>query len=202
MRYGIMGGTFDPVHNGHLISAEDAIQLLGLSDFYFIPAFNPPHKRDKYITPFEHRFEMLKLATMHSSRLKVLEIEQVRGGVSYTIETLRELRDMWGYDCEIFFLLGADSFLELPTWREPDKISELSKLVIMPRVGISLDSSKALEVLSLLKEGSVIRLNNRIIEVSSAEIRKRVLLGFPITYMVPSQVEEYIISNNLYKKGG
>lgn len=202
MRYGVMGGTFDPVHLGHLISAEDAIQILGLTEFYFIPAFMPPHKGNIEITPFEHRREMLKLATMDNPRLNVLEIERELGGISYTVETLRKLRSLWGYESEIFFLLGADSFLELPTWREPAEISQLAKLVIIPRAGLSLENAEAREVLSFLKEGSVIRMDSRVIQVSSAEIRKRIALGYPITYMVPRQVEKYIKSNSLYRKGG
>lgn len=202
MKYGVMGGTFDPVHIGHLIIAIDSIITLGLSEFYFIPALIPPHKQHKVITPFEQRLEMLKLAIVNDSRLKVLDLEFNRGGVSYTVDTLRELKNLWGGDSEIFFLLGADSFLELPTWKEPKEVSILSKLVIIPRVGFSLECPEAEEVYKIINKKSVVKLNNRIIEISSAEIRKRVSLGYPISYLVPTKVEEYIFSHKLYQKGG
>ncbi|MBT9130247.1 MAG: putative nicotinate-nucleotide adenylyltransferase [candidate division WS2 bacterium] len=197
-KYGLIGGTFDPVHIGHLLNAQYVIEFLDLRRFYYVPAFIPPHKQNIFITPYHHRLKMLELACMNNEKFAILNLEMERGMVSYTVETLKELRKLWGEKVEIFYLLGIDSFLELPTWKNPREISSLARLVVLRRNQKQYSLEEFKKVSDLLVPSSVMEIPSRVIDVTASEIRKRVKDGLSIKYMVTKEVEDYIYTNKLY----
>lgn len=192
MAIGLMGGTFDPIHIAHLVIAEEAIEKLGLGEVVFIPAARPPHKADGEVTAFEHRLEMVRLATLDNPRLSLSDIEARRPGKSYTIETIRELRTELGGDEKPYFIVGADSLAQFRTWKSPESLLSECVFVVVPRPGISLeDADPSVREKALL-------LDAPLIDVSSSDIRKRVRLGRTIRYLVPAGVSTYIAEKNLY----
>lgn len=188
VRLGIFGGTFDPPHIGHLIVAQDAWSVLGLDRILFIPAASPPHKTDRVITPAALRLEMLRAALAGDPRFEVADLELRREGPSYTVDTLRELRARYPA-ASLFFLLGTDQFRELHTWREPEEIAQLARLVVLSRGGSEAGAGSEFPHQYL----QVTR-----IDVSATEIRARVAAGKPIRYLVPKGVEEVIGREGLY----
>lgn len=197
-KYGLIGGTFDPVHIGHLLNAQYAVEFLNLTHFYFIPAFIPPHKQNIFITPYQHRLMMLELACRNNEKFAILNLEIERGGISYTVETLKELRKLWGEKDEIYYLLGTDSFLELPTWNNPREISSLAKLVVLMKNQKQYTPDEFKKVSDLLAPSSILEIPGRVIDIRASEIRKRVKHGLSIKYMVTKEVEDYIYTNKLY----
>lgn len=189
MRLGIFGGTFDPVHIGHLIVAQDAWAALGLDQVVFVPAAVPPHKRGRVQATPEQRLEMLRAATAGDPRFATSDIELRRAGPSYTVDTLRELRerDPTGV---LFLLLGVDQFREFHTWREPDEIARLATIVVMSRGGA--------EPPELPREFAYQWLPVTRVDISATEIRRRLAAGEPVKYLVPPAVEEMIRREGLY----
>lgn len=190
MRAGVFGGTFDPPHIGHLIVAQDAWLALGLEHVLFVPAAVPPHKRGRVATPAELRLEMLQAAVVDDARFEVTDLELRRPGPSYTVDTLRELRER-DPEGALFFLLGADQFREFHTWRAPEEIARLANLVVLSRAGVE-DVAPAIDV--PYRRVVVTR-----IDVSSTEVRRRVAADEPIRYLVPAAVEEIIRREGLYR---
>lgn len=186
------------MHIGHLLNAQYVIEFLDLRRFYYVPAFIPPHKQNIFITPYHHRLKMLELACMNNEKFAILKLEMERGMVSYTVETLKELRKLWGEKVEIFYLLGIDSFLELPTWKNPREISSLARLVVLRRNQKQYSLEEFKKVSDLLVPSSVMEIPSRVIDVTASEIRKRVKDGLSIKYMVTKEVEDYIYTNKLY----
>jgi nicotinate-nucleotide adenylyltransferase len=187
-----MGGTFDPIHIAHLIVAEEAIERLGLSEVIFIPAARPPHKADGEVTAFEHRLEMVRLATLDNPRLSLSDTEARRPGKSYTIETIRELQRQLGGDERPRFIIGADSLAQFLTWKSPQSLLTECVLVVVPRPGVSFeDADPSIRERALL-------LDVPLIDVSSSDIRDRVRHGRTIRYLVPARVSAYIEEKNLY----
>ncbi|APW62156.1 nicotinate (nicotinamide) nucleotide adenylyltransferase [Paludisphaera borealis] len=135
MRLGLFGGTFDPIHLGHLILAEQCREACGLERVWFVVAGEPPHKRGPARTPVAHRLEMARLAVAGHSAFEVSDIEAVRPGPHYSVETLAEVQRLRPAD-DLFFLIGADSLVDLPTWREPDRITQLATIVVVNRPGV------------------------------------------------------------------
>lgn len=193
MRIGVFGGTFDPPHLGHLVVAQDAWAHLGLDRVVFIPAAIPPHKRHRVTTPAEIRLEMLRAAIGDDARFEVSEIELRRPGPSYTVDTLRELRER-DRDGALFFLLGADQFRTFHTWRGPDEIASLATLVALSREGDEPFSA------GISVPHRTLRVTR--IDISSTEIRRRVHAGEPIRYLVPPAVEAVIRREGLYRENG
>lgn len=200
-RLGIFGGTFDPVHLGHLLLAESCRESAQLDEVWFVPAGTPPHKQRRSLTPARFRLEMLELAVAGHPQFKVCRLEVDRGGVSYTVDTLSQIRQMHP-DAELFLLLGADSLEELHTWREADIICQ----VALPLVACRPNHQPVLHESLLAKIGQerweAIRRHfvpMPLIEISSTEIRRRVAEGKSIRYRVPRPVEEYIRSHGLYQ---
>lgn len=199
MKLGIMGGTFDPIHNGHLIIAQEAGWQMGLSRVLFIPAGDPPHKQAQAITPAHCRLEMVRRATAHNPLFEVSTIEIERDGLSYTADTLAALQKIYGPKVELFFIIGADAAADLLSWHEPERVLQLARLVVAERPGYALPFEK-------LKAGLPhINLANRLftldvpmIEVASHELRARIAQGAPIRYLVPDAVAEYISQQKLY----
>jgi len=199
-RIGLFGGSFNPVHVGHLVVAQDVLEQMGLHRVIFLPAAQPPHKMAQPLAPASVRLEMLRLATADDSRFEVSSDEIDRGGVSYTVDTLRRFRDRYP-DAALYFLIGGDTLLELHTWREIGAVLELAEIVTVGRPGISLDSINAKTL--KLPDPWPARLAANIVaghrmEISSTDIRNRCVRGWSIRYLVPAAVERYIVSHRIY----
>ena len=190
MRLGVFGGTFDPVHQGHLILAEKCREQGKLDRVLFIPAARPPHKQEHPLTPFHQRVEMLSLAIAGHSAFAIDELERDRPGPSYTVVTLEELgRKHPG--AELFLIVGADSLRDLPSWYSPARIAELASFLIVPRPGSPMNA------VSGIKYEAV---ESPLIDISSRDLRRRVAEGRSIRFMVPRAVEVYISEKALYQK--
>ena len=188
---GILGGTFDPVHLGHLITAQFVYEVRNLSKIIFIPNRVSPHKTDKVISSALHRVKMLNLAIMVIKHFKVSEIEINREGISYTIDTLKELKKAYS---DIELIIGYDNLLEFSTWKDPDDILDQAALVVMNR------KIKAYPENPDKYFSSAIILDTPQIEISASDIRNRVKKNLPINFLVPQNVMEYISTQNLYKE--
>lgn len=199
MKIGVLGGTFDPVHLGHIMMAEEARKSLGLSEVLLVPAGQPMTRSKESLAPAEHRLQMLRLAAAESPHLKVSALEIDRPGPSYTVDTLDELRKQYGVEDEIYFILGWDSLAQLPIWREPARIINMCLLVAIPRPGWPRPSLKTLEkdIPGISKK--VIFLEKPNVDISATDIREKVARGEPISRFVPRQVANYIKKQGLYK---
>jgi nicotinate-nucleotide adenylyltransferase len=189
VRVGILGGTFDPPHHGHLIAAQDAIIDLELDKVIFIPAAVPPHKQRNNVTAPAVRLRMIEAATRDDGRFEVSDVELRRTGPSYTVDTLRELRAARPTD-QLFLLLGVDQVREFESWREPKEVLKLAALVMLARAGIEDDGGR-----DIVEQ--TVRVTR--IDVSSTLVRERVRAGRPIRYLVPAAVEKIIADERLYQ---
>jgi len=199
MNIGILGGTFDPVHMGHLVIAEEARVKLGLGEILFVPAGQPWFKvgQGHTIAPVTHRLEMLRLAIADNPCFKLCTLEVERSGPSYSIDTIITLRNQLG-EQPLFFILGSDSLAGFHLWKEPDRLVKMCQLVIVPRSGLNLPELESLEPLIPGLTHSVIELVAPIIEISSSKIRQRIAQGLSIRYLVPDLVGKYIAEQKLY----
>lgn len=201
-RIGIMGGTFDPVHLGHLVAAETARNEFKLDQVVFIPAGDPPHKKDYAVTDCEDRFAMTVLATTHNRHFTVSRIEMERTGPSYTIDTVRELRKRLDEQVELFFITGADAILDIMTWKDPIALLNACNFIALTRPGYNLcELDSVMEKLGFQdweSQGIINILEIPAVNISSTEIRSMVRHGHSISYMVPDLVEDYIAKNDLY----
>lgn len=188
-RFGILGGTFDPPHNGHIAIAETAIRKLKLDKVIFIPAKTPPHKSREKISSQQDRLAMIKLAVGGREKIEISEIEFDRPGPSYTVDTLAELHKKYPGD-EFYFLIGADNIPELESWHRPEKIMEMVKVVAACRPGFST-AEKYSDIIESFDMTPV--------NISSTMIREKVRSGQSISGLLPVDVEEYILKRNLYK---
>ncbi len=198
MKIGVLGGTFDPIHNGHLAVAEEVRSWLSLSEILFVPAGQPWLKGDTSISPAKQRVEMVRLAVTDKPYYKVSTMEIERAGPSYTVDTMGELRAQIGAGDELFFILGWSSLAELPQWKEPARIIELCKLVAVPRPGHPRPDLRSLETSIPGLSQSVILLEKPEVDISASDIRDRVARGLPISGLVPEVVERYIVEHKLY----
>ena len=198
MKVGIMGGTFDPIHWGHLIIAEEVREALGLSEVLFIPCGQPWLKLERPITPAVHRVEMMRLAVGTTPQFKLSEVEVQRSGPSYSVDTLVELREQLGGGAELFFIVGCDALADLARWKEPQRLIQLCSLVAVPRLNFNSPDLKALERSVPGVRQRLINVATPIIDISSSRIRERVRKGQSIRYLVPEKVEEYIARQKLY----
>jgi nicotinate-nucleotide adenylyltransferase len=193
---GVLGGTFDPIHIGHLVVAEEARIKFGLREVLFVPAGQPWLKLGRNITLAVHRVEMVRRAIADNLHFKLCTLEVERPGPSYTVDTLTMLRKQLGSEASLFFILGRDTLAELPLWKEPEKLIQLCRLVVAPRLG-----SKDLKHLETAIPGlldKVIQLDMPVIGISSSGIRQRIAQGLPIRYLVPAEVEKYITEQKIY----
>jgi nicotinate-nucleotide adenylyltransferase len=192
-KIGVLGGTFDPIHVGHLVLAEQVQEKFELERVIFIPSASPPHKTEQKLSPADYRFEMTKLALEGNPFFFASDIELKREGLSYTVETLKELKELYK-DSEIYFLTGSDVLNEITTWKDPEEIYKLAKLVIGIRPGFDKFDPED----HFAKRSIIVNITG--IDISSTQIREKVKKGESIKYLVPSKVEEYIKKKNLYKK--
>jgi|Deesub1362A_J573_1020465.scaffolds.fasta_scaffold00095_95 nicotinate-nucleotide adenylyltransferase len=213
VRIGLFGGTFDPIHFGHLRAAEEAREAFGLERVLFIPSARPPHKDPKEVSPAHHRLEMTRRAVRGNPVFHVSDVECRRSDLSYSVETLRILRSEEALNGVFYFILGIDAFLELETWRDYEQLFALSHLVVLERSGIPIKGRGALpariraefrydrirRAFEHPSGGLVYFRRFRSLEISGREIRRRVRLGRSIRYLVPDEVEDYIRLHRLYR---
>jgi nicotinate-nucleotide adenylyltransferase len=193
-RLGLYGGTFDPVHLGHLQVAEQARTELALQRVFFVLTPNPPHKSTTAISPAMHRLNMLRLALAEQPQFEVSTVELERPGVSYTVETVRYFRSQPEFAAtELFLIIGADSLLELKNWREPQAIISMAKLAVYSRPGLDWRQAtpQFLQAAHLLSGPQL--------DISATDIRQRCSRGESIRYLVPEIVRNYILENQLYQ---
>jgi nicotinate-nucleotide adenylyltransferase len=189
IRTGIMGGTFDPPHNAHIVMAETALREIPLDTVLFMPTPDPPLKPAARVSRYEDRLEMARLAIEGKPGLELSRLEETRTGPSYTVDLLRHfLRVNRG---DPFLILGADSVCDLPRWKEPEEILALATLVVFPRTGYS-------SRLTVKGDASVILFESPVIDLSSTEIRARVRAGEPVRGLLPETVAEFVLDKGLY----
>jgi nicotinate-nucleotide adenylyltransferase len=201
MRVGVFGGTFDPVHYGHLLLAETCREQCQLDHVLFLPAAIPPHKQTWHLTPAERRLEMLRLAIAGHAAFAICELEIQRGGVTYTVDTLLALGAQQPQD-ELFFLMGADSLRDLPTWRQAARICQLAVPVVVRRRDTpEPDFGRLADLVSDVRLQEIRRhqVQMPLVEFSSTAIRQAVAGGRSIRYQTPRAVEKYIEIQGLYR---
>ncbi len=195
-RIGILGGTFDPIHYGHLVAAEAAREKFSLERVIFVPTGIPPHKETGTVTDFWHRYLMVVLAVLGNPYFEVSRLEYERRGVTYTIDTMRQLRQLYGTEAELFFITGVDTILGVFSWLQAEELFSLCKFIVALRPGYDMQVVK--EVLGKHYETVVEPLEMPQIGISSSGIRRRVLEGKSIKYLVPEAVEQYITQQEIY----
>lgn len=196
-RIGIFGGTFDPIHIGHLILCQEAHYQLNLDQLLLLPAADPPHKQNRHITPIEHRLRMIERATEEVTFLSISRVDIDRPGPHYSVDTIQILQQEFSDDTKLFFLIGLDSLRDLPTWHRPEWLIDHCKIVTFERGGTSIEWPRLEEALPGVSS-RVQLLQMPELEISSSDIRQRVQDGRPIRYHVLPTVESYITQNHLY----
>ena len=199
-RIGVLGGTFDPPHVGHLWLAALAADALGLDRVLFMPAAKPPHKGERLISKGTDRLLMTRLATHDDPKFELCALEMERPGPSYTIDSVAELKRLYP-DAQLFLVMAADSLSQIDTWREPDRLLDEIEWAVGPRSGTDLPEPTALEERFGDRASRIHLLAGPALAVSSSEIRRRVAAGHTIRYLVPRKVEELIIARELYRRG-
>lgn len=200
MNIGVLGGTFDPIHNGHLGIADAACRELGLAQVLFVPARDPWLKGDRAVAPSQHRVEMVKLATSVDARYNISYVDLERERPSYTVDTLSDLRRDLGAAADLYFILGMDALRGLADWREPGRIVEMCHLVVARRPGEDMVDLKAMEAGLPGVSEKVIVIDNKLYDINSTDIRRRIGDGLWISGLVPDAVARYIRENSLYLK--
>lgn len=193
-RVGIMGGTFDPIHHGHLVAASEVAAQFHLDEVVFVPTGQPWQKSHQTVSPAEDRYLMTVIATASNPQFSVSRIDIDRGSKTYTIDTLRELRDL-NSDTELFFITGADALAQILTWRDADELFSLAHFIGVTRPGHALSDPG-------LPDGGVTLVEVPALAISSTDCRARVAAGEPIWYLVPDGVVRYINKRGLYRDAG
>lgn len=197
IKVGIMGGTFDPIHIGHLILAMEAINYKKLDEVWFVPTGNPNFKQDKKVTDKLIRYEMVKLSTQDNEKFKVCDYEIEKSGVTYSWETMKYLRE--NYDYDFYFIMGEDSLMSVETWENAEDFLKNTKILAcirrqeeMSKLDVKIDDLKS-------KGYFVEKIPTSFIDISSTKIREKVQTNQDFRYFVPNQVFEYIVGNKLYE---
>ena len=220
LRLGLLGGSFNPVHNGHLAIARQTREALGLDQVLFIPTRQPPHKPNNSLAPAQDRYKMVHIAIASNPTFAISDVEIRRPGKSYTIDTIRLLQQEYGAQTQLFFLIGLDAFLDFPSWRDPQTLLKLCTFVVLSRPGLSFRSLSTVALLPPIPYPSLADLDaDRIsrIEapigthgliclklppsaVSASDIRARIRQGLPAANQLPPLVESYILHHHLYQE--
>ena len=193
LRIGIMGGTFDPIHNGHLVAASEVSWVYDLDEVIFVPTGRPVFKLDKKVTNAEDRYLMTVIATASNPKFTVSRVDIDRPGVTYTIDTLRDLR-LQHPDAELFFITGADAVAEIMEWKDAEQMWDLAHFVAVTRPGYSSPQGVR------LPDGKVDTLEIPALAISSTDVRRRATHGEPVWYLVPDGVVQYIGKHGLYRR--
>jgi nicotinate-nucleotide adenylyltransferase len=191
-RLGIMGGTFDPIHHGHLVAASEVAHVFSLDEVVFVPTGRSAHKEEREVTDAEDRYLMAVIATASNPRFSVSRIDVDRPGPTYTVDTLRDMRRLHGPDAEFFFITGADALAKMLTWHDAEELFELSHFIGCTRPGHRLADPG-------LPNGRVSLMEVPALAISSTECRDRVRAGEPIWYLVPDGIVQYINKRGLYR---
>ena len=197
VKYGIMGGTFNPIHYAHLFIADEVRDLFNLDKIIFMPTGTPPHKNNLNIDAF-HRYSMTKLAVANNNKFTVTDIEVLNQDISYTVDTMQKLKSHHP-DIDFYFITGTDAILELPTWKDPKTLLSLCKFISVNRPNYA-DDSLELKIKEITDNfgGEIFLVNGPELNLSSTQIRERVKDGKTIKYLVPDEVNDYILKNKLY----
>lgn len=202
-RIGVMGGTFDPIHTGHLVTAEEAWRQFELDQVLFVPSGHPPHKEERKSLEPENRYLMTVIATATNPHFAVSRMEIDRPGPSYTIDTVKEIHRLYGKNTDVFFITGADAILEILTWKEPEKVLQECTFIAATRPGYDLkrleDSLPEVEKARHSTDPRVLVMEIPALAISSTDIRRRVRERQPIRYLVPEGVAEFIEKNGFYR---
>ncbi len=198
MEIGVFGGTFDPIHNGHLVVAEEVKARLNLAEILFVPTGQPWLKTDSPIAAAEHRVQMVRLALTGKPYFKLSTLEIERAGPSYAVDTIAELQGQLGAGDELVFILGWDSLVELPRWKESSRLIRMCRLVAVPRPGYPPPDIKALETAISGLSQRVVLMEKPQINISAVVIRERVAQGLSVSHLVPEPVARYIREHGLY----
>jgi nicotinate-nucleotide adenylyltransferase len=193
-RLGVMGGTFDPIHHGHLVAASEVQFWFHLDEVVFVPTGQPWQKSDQKVSPAEDRYLMTVIATASNPRFSVSRVDIDRHGPTYTVDTLRDLRSLRGPGWEMYFITGADALEQILSWRDLDELFELAHFVGCTRPGHTLSDAG-------LPEGKVTLVEVPALAISSTECRQRISEGEPIWYLVPDGIVQYITKRQLYAVG-
>jgi nicotinate-nucleotide adenylyltransferase len=198
-RIGILGGTFDPIHYGHLAIAEDVWAALHLDEVLLVPAGEPPHKRGRPISPVADRVAMVEAAIADNPHFRLSRVEVDRPGPSYSVDTVGLLRQQLGPEAQLFFIVGGDALADLPSWREPAVLAERCQIVAVHRPGWQPGDLAPLEAAIPGACQRIIHLPVVQLDLAASDIRRRVATDQPITYLVPPAVRRYIESHHLYR---
>jgi len=188
-----MGGTFDPIHHGHLVAGSEVAHIFGLDEVIFVPTGQPWQKEGRAVSPAEDRYLMTVIATASNPRFSVSRVDIDRPGPTYTIDTLRDLCAASGPDCELYFITGADALAKMLTWHDVDHLFSLAHFVGVTRPGHRLTGAG-------LPEGKVSLVEIPALAISSSECRQRVAVGEPLWYLVPDGVVQYVAKTGLYRR--
>ncbi|MBI4591435.1 MAG: nicotinate (nicotinamide) nucleotide adenylyltransferase [Candidatus Rokubacteria bacterium] len=217
-RVGVFGGSFNPVHLGHLLLADEILELLQLDPILFVPASEPPHKPARGLAPAQDRYAMTELAIRGNPHFAISDLELRRPGPSYTVDTLQALKGAGGRDLELHLILGSETFLDLLSWRDPQRLARLARLVVIPRAGSAFDPEgiQAQKVLKEIEQERWIRVPPlrppaeigkgvflvaaTSLPISSSELRRRAREGRSLAYRVPEPVRAYILERRLYRE--
>ncbi|SHI70119.1 nicotinate-nucleotide adenylyltransferase [Lutispora thermophila] len=200
-RLAVMGGTFDPIHYGHLVTAEAVRDKFQLEKVLFMPTKNPPHKMNRLTTDAYHRYLMTVLATITNPYFEVSRLEIERSGITYTVDTIRELRKIHGDDAEIYFITGADAILEILTWHNVEELLGMCQFVAATRPGFyGYEMEQKLEEIKSKYGKEIYSIEVPSLAISSTDIRNRIKNNKTIRYLLPESVEHYIRKNGLYVK--
>src|SRR3954471_17390419 len=191
-RIGVMGGTFDPIHHGHLVAASEVADRFALDEVVFVPTGRPWQKPDVTVSPAEDRYLMTVIATAANPRFQVSRVDIDRKGPTYTVDTLRDLREAYDADAALFFITGADALQRILSWKDADLVFQLAHFVAVTRPGFELsDAHLPADTVSLVQVPAM--------AISSTDCRKRVAAGKPVWYLVPDGVVQYIAKRHLYR---
>ena len=215
MKWGLLGGTFDPIHYGHLRAAEEMLQIFDLNRIIFIPSSRPPHKLEAEITSFYHREQMVRMAIEGNVSFSFSDVENLRSGKSYSVETVEYILNKYLEDLELYFIIGQDAFQAITTWKNWEKLLLLCNFAVMTRPGYK---QKGLE--NILPDGFASRFTYdkkidgykgptghaiyfrhvTFLDISSSRIREMINAGQSVRYLLPDNVRNYIVKNSIYKK--
>jgi len=196
-RIGVLGGTFDPPHYGHLAIAEEARVRLGLEKVLFVPALEPPHKPGRPLSPVEDRLAMVQAAIADNPAFVLSRVDVDRPGPSYTVDTIALLQAQLGPGAQLYLIIGTDNLIDLPKWHQPARLLTLCPVVAVSRPGYSCDLAALARALPAITT-RVILLDGPALDISGTELQRRVRAGLPIRYQVPEPVRQYIYEKRLY----